>query len=615
MKIVYRPEIDGLRAIAVLMVIFYHAEINFFQGGFIGVDIFIVVSGYVITKLFFFNNYSFSNFVEKRVRRLFPSLLLMILTITLVSYFFLLPLHFMNLGQSLIANIFSISNFLFFYQTNYWDSSVLTKPLLHTWSISLEIQFYIFISIVFFFFRNYFFKIILLFFFISVFSILFFGDSVFKINFREFNLNNYFLIFARLWEFLIGSIIAYVLNIKKIDNYFKRLNFFHNFGLLLILISLFTIQTPFNYPNLSTFIPVFGSAMIILCFNKENSHLVLNNSILTHIGKISYSLYLWHFPILIFFFYSFDFNLSFLKKIYALFLIYFISLISYKFVELPFYQKKILKKKFFFLLITLVLILILILGLLISSQILKSRSYFDYLKIKNDFPNYNFFKISQIILLDNQFTNSSKIKILICGDSHGVDLAYALQSNYEIKKKYEIEFSSFQSCLNETSLKIYKSDYVFSSIQIEGRRYNTFDDIEKLYKIVKNKYDKKFAIVSATPEFQTDSDLLLNYLVQNKINNENLINNIESINRYFYNNLRFNVKSINKELYRISKNLNVIFINKFDYICAEEVKFCYGVDKEGKKLFFDYSHYTNEGAIFFGKKIYETGWLNLIRNK
>jgi hypothetical protein len=110
-------------------------------------------------------------------------------------------------------------------------------------------------------------------------------------------------------------------------------------------------------------------------------------------------------------------------------------------------------------------------------------------------------------------------------------------------------------------------------------------------------------------------NLLLNYLVQNKINNENLINNIESINRYFYNNLRFNVKSINKELYRISKNLNVIFINKFDYICAEEVKFCYGVDKEGKKLFFDYSHYTNEGAIFFGKKIYETGWLDLIRNK
>lgn len=183
MSIKYRPEIDGLRAIAVLTVIFYHAEINFFKGGFIGVDIFIVISGYVITKLFFFNNYSLNNFIEKRIRRLFPALLLMILTTTLFSYFFLLPIHFMNLGQSLIANMFSISNFLFFYQNNYWDSAVLTKPLLHTWSISLEIQFYIFISVIFALFRNYFLKIILFFFFISIFLILFFDNTVFEVNF------------------------------------------------------------------------------------------------------------------------------------------------------------------------------------------------------------------------------------------------------------------------------------------------------------------------------------------------------------------------------------------------------------------------------------------------
>ena len=611
MKITYRPEIDALRAIAVLMVIFYHAEINFFKGGFVGVDIFIVISGYVITKLFFFNNYSLKNFIEKRIRRLFPALMLMILTTTLFSYFFLLPIHFMNLGQSLIANMFSISNFLFFYQTNYWDSAVLTKPLLHTWSISLEIQFYIFISIIFLLFRNYFLKIILFFFFISIFLIIFFDNTVFEINFREFNLNNYFLIFARLWEFLLGSIIAFVLNIKKHDNYLKKLNFFHNFGLLVILISLFIVKTPIKYPNLLTFIPVLGSAIIILSSNKQNSYSLLNNSFLIHIGKISYSLYLWHFPIFIFFFYCFDFNLSFLNKIYALLITYFISLISFKFVELPFYKKKFLRKKYFFLLITLGFVFILILGVLISSQILKSKLHLNYLTIKNDFPNYNFFEIPKRIVLDNQFTNSSKIKILVCGDSHGFDLVYALQSNSEIKKKYEIELSSFGSCLNDTSLKINKSDYVLSSIQIEGIGYNKFEDIEKLYKIVKTKYNKKFIIVSATPEFQTDSDLLLNYLVQNNIRKDDLINNIPSINRYFYNNLKFNITNVNKKLFIISKKLNVIFLNKFDYICDKEFKFCYGVDQEGKKLFFDYSHYTNDGAIFFGKKIYETNWLKL----
>ena len=168
----YNPEIDCLRAIAALSVIFYHTEIIIFdnlvsKSGFIGVDIFIVISGFVITRIFFKENFSYVEFAERRSRRLFPALFSTILITTIISYFFLLPQHFLNLGQSILANMLLVSNFLFFYQTNYWDFAVFTKPLLHTWTISLEFQFYIFISIIFWLFRKNISKTIFLFFFLA----------------------------------------------------------------------------------------------------------------------------------------------------------------------------------------------------------------------------------------------------------------------------------------------------------------------------------------------------------------------------------------------------------------------------------------------------------------
>ena len=156
MKNKHNIEIDSLRAIAVIFVIFYHIELKifdflFFKGGFIGVDIFIVISGFVITNIFFKDNFSYINFFERRLRRLFPALILLIFVTIIFSYFYLLPQHFYRFGQSIISNTFIISNFLFWFQSDYWDFEIFTKPLLHTWSLSLEFQFYAIIALIFFF--------------------------------------------------------------------------------------------------------------------------------------------------------------------------------------------------------------------------------------------------------------------------------------------------------------------------------------------------------------------------------------------------------------------------------------------------------------------------------
>jgi len=615
MKNHYIPEVDALRGISVICIIFYHFGITMsddpiLKSGFIGVDIFIVISGYLITKLLINKNFTYIDFIEKRSRRLFPALLLLMIITIILSYFFLLPQSFANLGQSILANIFFISNFLFFYQSNYWEFPIHTKPLLHTWSLSLELQFYIFILLI-FFFRNKIIRNIILCLSISIILLLFPDRFNFNENFSKNFFNDYFLIFGRLWEFLIGSLTAIFLNIKGQFKNCKINDFFKITGIILLLISLTSINSAKNYPNLLTLLPVTGTAMILLSSKTNNNYFIFNNSILIHLGKISYSLYLWHFPIFIFFIYNSHFKIVFWQQIFSLIVIYLFSLASYNFIEIPFYKKKLFDQKKFFILLFFLTIIIFFFSLLISKKIIFPKSNLKYKEVIEKFPEYNFLKTPKRDLLENQFTNSEKVKILICGDSQGFNLAYTLQSNPNIINKYEIEFLGFKNCLEKKNKTIEKANYILSSTQINGRLYNTFEDIKKLNQIITEVYIKKFVIVSQSIEFQTDSDLLLNYLILSDIKQYNIKENINIINKFFYENRKSYVKSNNKNLFNLSKKLNVIFLDKSNYICDEKNKLCFGLDPEGKKTFFDYTHITYDGAIFFGNIIDKTNWLKL----
>tara|TARA_B100000989_G_scaffold294076_1_gene272455 strand:- start:213 stop:992 length:780 start_codon:yes stop_codon:yes gene_type:complete len=254
-----------------------------------------------------------------------------------------------------------------------------------------------------------------------------------------------------------------------------------------------------------------------------------------------------------------------------------------------------------------------LLGSLIANNIIKSQSYFEYNNVIQNFPEYNLFdKIGpKRDIRENQFTNSKKIKILVCGDSHGADLAMSLQSNKNILSKFEIEFIDFLKCINEEPSLIKKADYILSSIQISGRNNLTYKNIRKLNDIVKNINNKNFIIVGATPEFQTDSDLLLNYLVITKIQKKEIIENIDEINTFYFINKKKFIEKVNKKLFKISKELKVGYLDKFDYICELKNEKCFGIDPDGNKNFIDYSHLSKNGRIFFGKKIEEINWLKL----
>ena len=215
MKHIYRPEIEGLRAIAVIAVILYHAKIaifdyQFFKGGFIGVDIFFVISGYLITSIILkelFNTGSFSikNFYERRIRRILPALLFVIVVSTPFAYLYLLPSSFKDFSNSIIYSLGFSSNFYFHYSgQEYGAEDALLKPFLHTWSLSVEKQFYILIPLVLLItyknLRRYLFYILVFFF---IFSLLM-SDWGSK-NFPSFN---FYMLPTRGWELIIGSILA-----------------------------------------------------------------------------------------------------------------------------------------------------------------------------------------------------------------------------------------------------------------------------------------------------------------------------------------------------------------------------------------------------------------------
>ena len=300
----YRRDIDGLRALAVLGVVFYHSEILInkvliFSGGFLGVDIFFVISGYLITSIIYKENkvkkFSFINFYIRRIRRLLPALLVVLFVSLIFSYFLFLPVEFKSYLDSIISSIFFYSNFYFHYSGQAYGQSILsTKPLLHTWSLAVEEQFYILYPI-FLIFSIYLFKkkIKILFYLIILFSLIF--ASYISENHPSFN---FYMLFTRSWELMCGALIAlYHLEEKKRNHY----NFLSYLGFFLIIFSFIFFEDPHRHPSFLTLIPVFGCCLIIVDKDSNSSiNKFLSYKWFVNIGLISYSLYLWHHPILSF---------------------------------------------------------------------------------------------------------------------------------------------------------------------------------------------------------------------------------------------------------------------------------------------------------------------------
>ncbi len=330
----YRSEIDGLRAIAVIPVVFFHAGFNFFSGGYVGVDVFLVISGYLITTIILkgLENRTFSivNFYERRARRILPALIFIIFITSILSFIFLTRSELSGYFRSVIATLLFYSNFYFWKTSPYFKSESDLEPLLHTWSLSIEEQFYLLFPLLLIFFFKYFKKyIFLLFSFGFISSLLVCQFLALK---TSGNFNFYFTL-SRAWELALGAIAAYYLFYNKLVLSNNLKNTFSLIGLLLILFPVFLFDRQTLYPSYFTLIPTIGTILIIIFADEQTLvKKFLSTKVLVGVGLISYSFYLWHQPLLAFGRISFE-NFSNINKLLVILISLTLSYFSYNYIE------------------------------------------------------------------------------------------------------------------------------------------------------------------------------------------------------------------------------------------------------------------------------------------
>lgn len=470
----YRPDIDGLRAVAVLAVVFYHLDLLPLPGGYLGVDIFFVISGYLITSIILRElkngTFSLANFWARRIRRILPALSVVLATSAIVAYWLsLLPSDFASFGKSLFAQSIFLSNFFFMRNDNYFADSADSMPLLHTWSLSVEEQFYLIFPILLIFLYKIGKRhiatalglIALASFILNIYLSVVNPDQIFSLinpsfwgEARNFDIS-FYLLPARAWELLVGALAA--LATFKISGLSAR--FLSILGLVSIMTGLIIGDASLGVPGWVALLPVLGTVAIILA-NKEHVTLVaklLSYGPLVWIGLISYSLYLWHWPVYVFAKHYFLIEvLTVTQKVSLLLTSVGLAYITYELVEVPFIKKKdwSLFKTYAFG-ISLITLSIVISILIFKSYIANPTKTESALLITESINSYGGERLSRCVtdvfktesepcLLGAK--DSTNISVMLWGDSHAVSILPALDTYLEEQGVTGIAFVS-HGCL------------------------------------------------------------------------------------------------------------------------------------------------------------------------
>ncbi len=330
----YRPDIDGLRAVAVLSVVAFHAFPNLIASGFIGVDIFFVISGFLISSIIFsnleHNSFSLIEFYRRRIKRIFPALLLVLISSLIVGWFILMSEEYRALSKHIVGGVTFLSNIILWRESGYFDTSSELKPLLHLWSLAVEEQFYIFwpLFLAFVWKRKWS--------FVAVTATI--ATISFAINIYATSANPsaaFYMPLPRFWELMIGSLLAYItLHKPHLSNQYQNMQ--STFGFVLLLLGMIFINNERAFPGWWALLPTFGAFFVISAGPAAwfNVH-VLSNKLFVWFGLISYPLYLWHWSLLSFAAIQTSETTSTLTRTGLVIASIVLAWLTYKFIEKP----------------------------------------------------------------------------------------------------------------------------------------------------------------------------------------------------------------------------------------------------------------------------------------
>jgi peptidoglycan/LPS O-acetylase OafA/YrhL len=523
----YRPDIDGLRACAVLPVVAFHAGLPVY-GGFTGVDVFFVISGYVITGRLLEDleakQFSIITFYERRIRRIFPALIFIMLLTTIAAWFLLLQPEMIDYSKSLVASVLFSSNFYFWYQSGYFDIASSLRPLLHLWSLAVEEQFYLFAPIAMYLvyklgkrWRLFFWPVL-----IASFSL-----SVVLTKFMP-SLNFYFLP-TRGWELLLGALILLTPLPRPSRGAAEAAA---TVGAILMAMSFFSITQATPFPGLNALFPCLGAALTIYAgttkvpvFNR-----LLSLKPIVWIGLISYSLYLTHWPIFVMSRYYLVRRPQGAEVAVLIVFAFILAIVSYNYVEAPFRTKTIVKeKRWLFLQGTAAMLFIFAIGLLGSDRGYPAR-FPDFKQI--DIPGGADWQPGTCFLLGSQSVNQWNIDkctlshghkdtLILWGDSFGAHYVPGLIQNSAVIPYNIVQMTSagcppvfdyvsfriphcqaFNKLVSDTIDKLQAKEVILSSrwdlLQSRG-----FDGLRNAIDELK-KRNIKTVIIGPSPEFGLD---------------------------------------------------------------------------------------------------------------
>lgn len=461
----YRADIDGLRALAVLSVLLFHLGIGRFSGGFLGVDIFFVISGFLITRLIRnevlkTGRFSFSNFYTRRAKRLFPALFFTLCICLVVAYFLFSPQHLQRFGGALVYSLVSLSNFYFWRESGYFDTDADLKPLLHTWSLSVEEQFYLVWPIVLLILlasgRRFLTPIFIL--IAGLFSILLnivFADGQIAVLerfsptvaswFSDGASNIFYLAPFRVFEFGIGALLVWLIRFQPNDKRWLELLFL--FGLAMMVWPIITYAEDAPLTLFNTLLACIGAALAIYSGTAQYSASIFNNPMAVGVGLISYSLYLIHWPIIVFYkYYKFD-TLTSLEQGGIFIASIIVASFMYRFIEQPFRRGAVLKN-FSRAGIGLTYMSLALAAIVLASNVWANKGWpwrfptpesqvlqEQFEKDRSEFVAY----MERPALYPTRFSENDKLKVLVIGDSQAKDFINIIE-HLDTFEKLDIAF-------------------------------------------------------------------------------------------------------------------------------------------------------------------------------
>ena len=613
MKTSFRFDIQALRALAVMSVLIFHISPHHLPGGYLGVDVFFVISGYLIIgqiwKLICEKKFKFVDFYANRFKRLFPPLFVVLLVSSILAYYLMLPMEYNNYTEMLQASLLYYSNIWFYFQSDYFSNDLKLSPLLHTWSLSVEEQFYFIFPIILVLLSTIFKRRIMVFVsliligLISLFAghFLLYSDAAFS----------FFSPFTRFWQFIIGGMVA-VLPQLNISN---RASFqVTTLSLLVIVVSLFIYNENTPFPGLFAVPVTLATAAIIACHCRSTfiTYLTANKAIL-YIGNISYSLYLWHWPTIVFYKIAFLGEYTPKDKVAVFVMSFILASVTYFFVEKPTRSIPTNKFRFSLILAPITLSVAVVFTFIAVSSVQQARfkpEVIAYEKVMGEkgsnfregkcFLTEDISSPSTIVESNCIVKDKDKYNILLLGDSHAAMWYSALEAT----RPNDITLSQVTAAgctVSFTKSKVERCNYFYDWVFNELLVDTNFDmvivasrwrskDVGRFSKTIEalKKQSNNILVIGPNIEYAQPLPWLLSHLRQDEL---------EAFTKYD------KQKRVDKEILDLAYKAGIVYYPLIDSLCTAKNK-CTYLTPSGSPTLFDDDHLTQDGALMLSTDIW-----------